>query len=348
MALYLINISPDNQRVIDELIKSRRYESLEHFVEVAIRNQIVYETQQEELRLSAFKGVATRKNRVVKATTTGEYKLEPRPLWAFSDSNIKPLPNVQPAKGPLWGQFYRFLPLKLVIRLLADAQRESLVDLESFGKRILPEVLHLAKQLRLADNDGQTVGGLSLSAGFPSPERDLGKSWKRFCSQYIGRVRSDGTLDGFPAALGFVGVECQKDKTIIGLTKIGIQFASLFNPVLDDGVITQPLSEEEVSFLIYHIVREMPGESSQLREIVKLISNGLNTPKELDLHLGKYYKKRFPNENWTFAKVSVMRAGAVSRLAEMGLVVVIKKGGLVKYLLQQDYMNEVASPLKEE
>ena len=202
MALYLINISLDNQRAIDELIKSGRYESLEHFVEVAIRNQIVYEAQQEELQLSALKGVATRKNRMVKANTS-KYKLEPRPLWAFSNSNIKPFPNVQPAKGPLWGQFYRFLPLKLVIRLLADAQRESLADLESFRKRILPEVLHLAKQLRLADSDGQTVGGLSLSAGFPSPERDLGKSWKRFCSQYIGRVRSDGTLDGLPSAYVF-------------------------------------------------------------------------------------------------------------------------------------------------
>lgn len=346
MPIHLIDITQKYLQAIERLVGSGRYESLEQFVEVAIRNQIVYETQMAGSRASVSQQAQRRAidteilnlDRGWGRTKEIDHsKLAVRPSWAFADFVITPFPNVKPTTRPLWGQFYRFLPVKLAVRLLARAQSEQPPEIKEFFDKAVAEALDLADQLRLIGDAKRSSNGLSLAAGLPSGERDWRKSSERFFSQYVGRVRSDGTLDGFLAALGFATLHQKDKKLLIGLTNSGIEFSSLPNPILDDGDIIQPLSNEEVSFLIAHIAHQMPGESDQVREIVQSISQGIDTPKELDSHLNTYYRTRYPDEKWTEAKVSVMRAGAISRLAEMGVINVAKKGARVKYKLVEQW-----------
>jgi len=344
--IHLINISPKYLQAIERLVKSGRFESLEQFVEIAIRNQIVYETQMSGSRSGTSQqggkeaiGTETVQldRRLERAKRVDHGELVVRPSWAFTSLDIKPFSDGKPTIRPLWGQFYRFLPVKLVVRLLARTQCAQPPEIRDLADEIAEEALDLADQLRSMGNAKRSTNGLSLAAGLPSSERDWRKSSERFFSQYVGRVRSDGTLDGFLAALGFAALQQEDKKTLIGLTDPGIEFASLPNPILDDGDIVRPLSNEEVSFLIAHIAHQMPGESDQLREVIQSISKDLNTPKGLDSRLSEYYRTRYPDEKWTDAKVSVMRAGTISRLAEMRLVSVVKKGIRVEYKLNESW-----------
>lgn len=343
MAVHLINIGQKQLRTIDGLVRTGCYESIEQFVEVAIRNQIVYEAQAAETGSAAFQGehrqaIQREQSNLditrVESKKRHAVKLDTRPTWRHVEIPITPFSDVKPTTRPLWGQFYRFLPLKLVARLLAQAQSEEPAQMKAFCDEVVAEARNLAHQLRLVNDMNAVKNEITFTTGFPNNKRDARKSADRFVSQYVGRVRSDGRLDGFLSALGFASLEQVNKERLIGLTASGLRFASLPNCVLDDGTVPPLLSDDEVSFLIKHIAQQMPGERDQLQEIIKLISESTNTPMQLDRALGDFYKTRYSAEKWTDAKVSVTRAGAVSRLTEMQLIRVTREGRRVIYGLE--------------
>ena len=336
----MINIGQKQLRTIDGLVRTGCCESMEQFVEVAIRNQIVYEAQAAETgsapsQSEYSQGIQKKQSSldVIRATSKRRdaVKLDTRPIWRHIEIPITPLPDVKPATRPLWGQFYRFLPLKLVARLLAQAQSKQPIQMKVFCHEVVAEAMNLADQLRLVN---ATETGIPFATGFPNNKHDARKSADRFVSQYVGRVRSDGRLDGFLSALGFASLKQVNKDRYIGLTAAGTKFASLPNTVLDDGVVPPLLSDQEVSFLIRYIAQQMPGERDQLQEIIKLISEDTNTPRQLDSTLGNFYKIRYSDGEWTDAKVSVTHAGAMSRLAEMQLIRLTRDGRRVTYGLQ--------------
>lgn len=341
MTIHLINIEQAQLRTIDGLVRKGCYENIEQFLEVAIRNQIIYEAHAAETGLAAFQGEhreaiqekhSTLDAIRVKSKKWRAAKLDTRPTWRHVETPITPFPDVAPATRPLWGQLYRFLPLKLVVRLVAQAESKQALQMKAVSHEVVAEAMDLADQLRQME---ATKTGIAYATGFPNSKHDARKSADRFISQYVGRVRSDGRLDGFLSAMGFASLKQVKKERHIGLTAAGIRFASLPNSVLDDGAVPPLLSKEEVSFLVQYIAQQMPGERDQLREIIKLISEGTNTPRELDNALGDFYKIRYSDEKWTDAKVSVTRAGAISRLAEMQLVRVTRDGRRVAYRLEE-------------
>lgn len=340
MAIHLINIEQAQLRTIDDLVRKGCYENIEQFLEVAIRNQIIYEAHAAETGLAAFQGehmesIQEKHSNLdtmrVKSERWRAQKLDTRPIWRYVQTPIAPFPDVTPATRPLWGQLYRFLPLKLVVRLIAQAESNQPVQMKAVSHEVVAEAMDLADQLRQLE---VTRTGIAYATGFPNDKHDARKSADRFISQYVGRVRSDGRLDGFLSAMGFASLKQVKKERHIGLTVSGIEFASLPNTVLDDGIVPPLLSKQEVSFLIRYVAQQMPGERDQLREVIKLISEGTNTPRELDKALGDFYKMRYSDEKWTDAKVSVTRAGAVSRLAEMQLVRVTRDGRRVTYRVE--------------
>jgi len=342
MAIHLIDISPEDLRAIQNLLKLGHFESVEQFVAVAVRNQLVYETQRDSSQLTVVeqaigKAASAAPGNLARVSDLGtNHRFLPKPSWLFSSPDIEPLPAIKPTQDPLWGQYYRFLPLKLILRLLANAQQDGFPRMDTFQDQIVPDVLYLANHLRVTDNTRKQMGRMALAIGFPNT-RKAEKSQARFVSQYIGRVTAEGNLAGLPAAMGFAALLTDPDVKLLGLTKTGVEFASLPNPILDNGDLSCALGDEEISFLLAHISEQMPGEIAQLKEVVKAVSDGLDTPKELDAHMRNHYKKSFSGDNWTDAKVAVMRSGAVSRLAEMGFIKVIKKGVRVRYKLAEDW-----------
>ena len=134
---------------------------------------------------------------------------------------------------------------------------------------------------------------------------------------------------GLPAALGFVAHDSAKDPNL-RLTKAGAQFAALANPLLDPGLTGEKFTDDEIRFLLQHIQSCVPEEVSAFTAIIDAINEGANTPDKMDVFL----RARFGFQDeaaMTATFLSTQRTGAISRLADLGLVYREKAGIRVTY-----------------
>lgn len=324
MGIQLVDMSPGDFAQVKELVSAGRFSSAEEFLQTAIRNQLLLERQGAP---------------AVRSSDAAPPASDPSRWSVVSLPSNNPVeaPELAAPRGPLFGQFYRFLPLKFVLRFVATQTATALVDLRAIEDEVGVEGAKLAAALR-----GAEQGDVALSTGFPSDDRDSRKSRDRFTAQYLGRPTSSGAVGGFGVVLGLLGSKParEKDAVQVALTKAGLQFVRLRNPVLDDGQKV-PLSVDEISFLWELISKRLPDERDHMREAVRAIRSGANTPTELAGSLSKFYKKRFSDEDWSEAKVNLTRSGAVSRLSEMSVVKPEKSGSRVTY----EVNDEVAKKL---
>ena len=104
------------------------------------------------------------------------------------------------------------------------------------------------------------------------------------------------------------------------------------NPVLDPGS-TAPadkFTDDEIRFLLQHIQSCVPEEVSAFVAIIDAINDGANTPDKMDAFL----RARFDLKDeaaMTATFLSTQRTGAISRLADLGLVYREKAGLRVTY-----------------
>jgi hypothetical protein len=321
MAFHLIDISPADLAKVRALIAENRFGSIEEFLLTAVRNQLLLESH----------GYAASESSTLSEAVPPNIRSQKWNLAAVPPETAS-LSADQPPRGPLFGQYYRFLPLKFVLRFVAAKTTLGPASVTDLEEELGKEGTQLALQLRAVQ-----AGDLALSTGFPSDERDGRKSRDRFTAQYLGRSTSTGAMGGFGFALGLLGTGGGIDKATVqvGLTKAGIAFLKLENPVLDRGE-HQPLSDSETSFLWEIIGTRLPDERDHMMETVRAIRTGANTPTTLAAALGTFYKNRFSGEDWSDAKVSLTRSGVVSRLSEMNLVEPEKVGSRVTYEVNDD------------
>jgi hypothetical protein len=316
MAMHLLDLSPTELAQVRELISANRFGSVEEFLQTAVRNQLLLERHGNALGSSipeeSPQNVRHRKWSVT--AVPGET------VTVSADEQ-------EPPQGPLFGQFYRFLPLKFVLRFVAAKTTLGPASLADLEEELGKEGTHLALQLRAVQ-----AGDLALSTGFPSDDRDSRKSRERFTTQYLGRVSSSGAVSGFGAAMGFLGAVPDYDKieVRVALTKAGLDFVRIPNPILD-GSGSDPLSVEEVAFLLRKIAERLPDEHEHLQETIRAVRSGSNAPTSLAEAMGDFYRRRFGGGDWSQAKVNLTKAGAVSRLSEMKLLKPIKAGSKVTY-----------------
>ena len=171
----------------------------------------------------------------------------------------------------------------------------------------------------------------SLSTAFPSAATDINKSRLRFSNQFVGALNKRGQLRGFPIDRKLVNYRNPKDPKLL-LTDAGWAFAALANPILDRAAdIGEKLSEEERAFLIQHIRDNVPVEDFAIRAVLAALDAGARNPDDLDNALGKYMPER-SNEPFSHAFLSTQRAGAISRMTDLGLVVREREGLRVTYV----------------
>jgi hypothetical protein len=122
------------------------------------------------------------------------------------------------------------------------------------------------------------------------------------------------------------------EEPLIWLTEMGWRFALLRNPVLDEGQEkpTRKFSVEETAFLLDHIARSVPIEAFAYRTILTAILQGADTPEKIDTVLQKYAPQD-RSRNLTVSFLSSQRSGAISRMADLGLVTRIRDGVRVFY-----------------
>jgi len=337
MPTYLTDIRDSILHDIQKLIDVGRFRDVGEFVSTAIRNQLVLEESDERLVISDSKQ-GTGETDTADLLDSGNLReVVSREVWHAVSELQDPQIVATPTSEPLWGQYYRFFPLKTVMRVIASMYSDGAPpSLKAIRSTAIDEISRLSGALKLHDQERSAKGHLRLTVGFLKGDKRP-KSQDRFITQYLGRMTASGALSGFLAEMGFaVPVEHNGDRRI-ALTAAGIAFACLSNPILDEGAEKQPLSSEEAQYLVAHITEHMAGEAAHMKLVLESLRRGKTTTSQLDASLEQFYKSQFPGQPFSDATISVMRAGAISRLRELGLIEPTAKGRPIRYELAPNW-----------
>jgi Arc/MetJ-type ribon-helix-helix transcriptional regulator len=345
-----VEVPLELERRIRTKVRDGTYESFDHFVSIALENQL----RVEEGDLSVWPSVVTEHrekpsvvSEPVQEPSTDERretmesilpKQSKKLLFSLkvpigSEIELLQEPRTENLVGTLlWGQFYKFLPEKVALRVLTSMSTETLPMLAAFKEKACDIAQTFGAILNSKDREFGRKSGERLSTSFPEP---TAKSRRRYKDQYIGYVRpSDGKLDGFLPSLRFLNVAKEQGAYKVGITQSGLEFARLPNPLIDGEVDINPLSTEEIAFLIKHIVTYLPNEASHMKTMLHLIDEGISSRSQLNSKMADFYiKYQDPNSLWTSAHSSTKRAGLLSRMVELGLIEKSKLGLEVKHQL---------------
>ena len=255
-----------------------------------------------------------------------------------------------PPSGWLFGQYNKFLPVKVSCRGLLNLLRKSPggVPLAEAIETISTEAWVLGDYLYMLDQSSSRSREEALAAAFPVTAGNGAGSRIRFANQFIGDLRQPKRVEdqpreikfnGLPGALRFIA--CTGGKTpVLNLTKPGGEFAALSNPVLDGGaaVPDRKFSEAEIQFLLSHLRHAVPEEISAYVSTIDAVTEGANTPDELDKYLCRRFQlevavKAEAENQITQTFLTTQRTGAVSRMVDLGLLGREKTGLRVTYLV---------------
>jgi hypothetical protein len=311
---YVVNIDSETEAKIRRLVELGVCRDVHQFIDVAIRNQLQLEYSSLEEPLGSETALLSKP---VKHAFSEVLQIPPP-----SVKTVPPPTNFE--RGPLWGQYYRFLPLKVVLRVVANMSVNSLPSVEEAENNCITIATEIGERLRKVDREMANDKGRKLSTAFP---RKNEKSQERFVSQYLGYTQSGkGVLRGMGPALLFVNMI----NGTVGLTSFGLRFASLENPVIDKIDYRYPISNEEADFIIDHLIENIPDEAAHALWLLQGLKDGLRSREQINDHMRKFYAKY---GHWTDKMVETMRAGLVSRLSELGFIEIIHSGKIASYVL---------------
>lgn len=237
----------------------------------------------------------------------------------------------------LFGQYNKLLPIKVSCRALArlSAKDENGVPLERVTSIIAESAASLGDYL--SDHDRRHLIGRddALATAFPRSGKDTEKSRIRYANQFVGSVNSIGQLSGL---LWDYRMAClvPEDKSRLRLTEQGLKLAQLTNPILDghQAEPVQKFSVEEIAFLLGHIRSFIPVEEFTFRTLLRAIGEGANTPGKLDEALRPLVPGG-SNRSLSPSFLTSQRSGALSRMADLGLISRIRKGVKVSYAITE-------------
>lgn len=234
----------------------------------------------------------------------------------------------------LFGQYNKLLPLKANCRAISHltTKHKNGVPLEEGG-----QIAKAAMLLRdyLADHDARHKISRddAFATAFPHNGSGAEKSCARYINQFIGSINSQGVLSGLLWDYHLVGLVPEKVTRLL-LTEEGVKLARLSNPILD-GCQTEPsqkFSSEEITFLLDHIRSYVPVEKFAFQALIQAIADGANTPQKLD----EVLLRLVPTDSTRSLSPSFLtsqRSGALSRMADLDLIIRVRDGVKVSYVL---------------
>jgi hypothetical protein len=333
--ILLVKLDKTSYTTINNLVKRGNYTSIENFVEIAVRNQLLLETEgRPELarRQRAQTPAGTQKTppstslRVQRKTQI--HTLEPLSL----DESIK--------NAPIWGQINRLAPAKFVLRILLNSLSTSgdrSVYLRLFSAEVAEQATTFRRFAKKRDKI-KRIRGEEIYVGFPKKEPS---SQQRFLNYYVGKSPLRKWTDSILTGLSLVSIKEMDDgSTVIGLTDAGLEFACLHSPLVDDFFLDRkqigaPLSNDEVSFLIDHIKSVRAGEYEFLTYTLNSIRKGANTPMKLQGRIFDFLKNKNLQIKLSEKVANTMQVGAIGRLVEMRLLKIEKQAQKSKYLVTE-------------
>jgi hypothetical protein len=329
---------------ISEAVRAGNYRNLQQFLEVAAWNQLALEDS--AAGDSSVRGDEGRKQGgggasplATSETAPGESAADSwRPMLrsvSLTERDELPTPKrIDDLTVALWGQTNRVLPIAVGVRVLAHLMKEAGGDVlvSAWHEAATRVATDLRQRLRDWDTTAGRRHGSLWATAFPG---DNPASAHRYVNQFLGAPRKDGLSDGGAAFLGFVDFE-EVDGYTVRLTRSGADWAKLANPIFDgDGDPARTFSPDEAVFFIDHLHTYRPGEHLLLNRIAAIVADE-RSRTEIDEELTREYPQ--------WAKyISTMRAGALGRLSDLGLLERTRRGLEVDYHLT-DLAAEVGLP----
>jgi hypothetical protein len=355
--IICIDCTAKTKDELDDLLQIGGYRDYTEAVAIAVSNQLLLHRGANAGR-GAVAPVVGDKPTILRTVSTepvvqtgagGDREKHPGPveiseLFRSIESvprprNLAALPNDAFTKGQkitidrwIFGQHNKLLPVKASTRALANLMLSEGggVSLGKAGTDIALACESLGGYLRKMDAELGLAREDSLATAFPSAATDINKSRLRFSNQFVGALNKRGQLRGFLMDLRLVNYKNPKDPKLT-LTETGWIFACLENPILDHAAATSAkLSEKERAFLIQHIRDNVPVEDFAIRAVLAALEAGARNPDDLDAALREYTPER-SNGPFSPAFLSTQRAGAISRMTDLGLVVRERDGLRVAY-----------------
>jgi len=339
---YIIDIPHEKCNKISRLIKEGKYESVSQFALTAVENQLLLEESFEE-RLDRV--IATPSTREKKMNYTGEFGHDELLSLGFVSSDIKTVSPPTPDRIPndvLWGQYNRIFPIKITMRVLANLlPGKKIIDLALLHSQAISAAREIGIILKKKDEEQGRKYGNMLSAALPTGKSVL-KAENRFMNHFVGYLTRAGRIEGAPGALKLLNIsDDPKGVSKVGITKEGLLFASLENPVIDRNQFSATLGEDEREFYLRHIQENLEREKEAMFLVLKEIKEGASSPTELNSRVSVL------SRGWSEAMTNTIRAGIVSRLIELGLIDRQRDGIKVNYILTDYGVAILASSEKE-
>jgi len=338
-----VKLDPNSYRRIKEFVEKGTYESVESFVEIAVLNQILLESNgvaslgaSKEARVTSKEEVATKPSQTKQAGVQQfiEYLACPK------DAPLPVLPPLSLTEEirafPIWGQINRLAPAKMALRILANRVLllgTDRVDLKKFSADAA-ETATLTRLYIEKKDKKERIRGEGLYVALA--KKDPG-SQQRFINFYIGRLPSGKMTDGILTGLGLARIEQTDDGSVaIGLTEAGRKLACLSSPLIDEFLLQEkqienPFSSAEVEFLLDHLEVNRPGEFEYIVSVLRFIREGTVTPTALRQKVGTFLRDKSPTIKISEKFVNTMQVGLMGRLVEMRLVGIEKDAQKSKY-----------------
>ncbi len=314
----VVDIPEGTLRRVRSLIEAGQFSDLSVFMLAAIENQLALEaTSLDSPDADAFRLAVSTVTRAVSPPSQAVELLGIRGSTAASV--VAPPSRTSSATadeaGWIWGLLNRLLPLKTAARVMANLTYHEPVSLSQARKKASAIASRLGARLLEVDRAESRSRESKLSIGFPV-RKPADKSLGRYADHFVGRLRTSGEVSGGLFDLGFAGVMSNTTSDpAVGLTDQGWAFASLPNPVVDEGASRRGLSSAESEAYLQHVIASVPRERDCLRVLVKAMLDEAKTGDQLDVAV----RSRF-GTTLGQAEATTLRAGAIGRLVDLGVV----------------------------
>ena len=328
---YVVDISPE---MVDEILKHTKggkYRTVQDFILTAVQNQLyVVERRSDFPDQESLKPASTVQADILQP------QIDLLVIPATRDVKTVDPPDGSKASDQLWGQFNRFFPVKVTMRVLANILNENgmACALKDVQEKAAMEAQRIGQELERIDDRMDRKRGDRLSTGLPFAKgRDEYKALTRFKMHFVGNPsktkNGELKINGAPAVLRFVDIFEEGGSWKMGITKMGLEFAWMSNPILEEGDYrgSSPFSDKERGFLLEHIRQNLSSEADLVKSVLQWITDGENTPPKLSaLVMGL-------DKEWSENVAATMRAGLIGRLSELGVIARSRDGVEVTYSL---------------
>lgn len=316
---YIVEITQPKADAINGLIEQGKYKSFNDFFLVALDNQLFIESRELGSELEPAMKASGQADSFVSRKTS------PRPISELPELKNNFSATLKSVEPPaieslwskyLWGHYNRILPAKITLRVLANLLGDQeKTDLTMLQERASNTATIVGIYLKAFDKKARKKRWEGLSVGLPNSMKDV-SAISRFKLQFVGYATKEGVLHGMPVALRFMNVirgEYGKDSQV-GITKAGIEFAKLPNPIIDSDLTEGTLSDEEIAFYVEHIRNVQPYELKAFETVIAGVENGQNTYDTIKVRVSELEK------SWSDSIVSTMCTGILSRMRELGIL----------------------------